>query len=678
VDRSSLRHPAVLALALCAGLCLTTRAEAAASGLRLVAVSPPANGVGQVLVEPTDARIEASLRNPDPSQFQALVGSGGAQVFGVRSLSGDRSFSVLAFDQSGSFAPFWGQAFELARGYVEGLPTNRGVVSVVTFGLRLDEHGQASTPRAMVQLLDTAKTAGAKQPQTRLKAFIRDSVDKAARAQPLASGGLREVVVFTDAGEESSAYRIEDIARHARSLGARIHVVAFYPASGGRASTSRRLDDMKRLAELSGGEYVQVDRVEEAKTRLTRLGGSIDRVLALDLSFCGLAKAPSSFEDTLTVQLVARSAPVAWTDPVPFRQSVGGVALVDCVGRPGAPVVGPTTPTGSNTPTNTPTGSNPLIGSTSPSGSSPSGDVNTPTGSNPLIGSASPSGSNTLGGVNTPTGSSSPSGSSTFPGNTGTQPGGSSTSSSSLDGKPSSALWWVLAAILLFLGFIILIVVLLTRRSAPPPAQVQPAVVAPPAPPPPAPVVAAPPPDPAPAPAPTTPWHDPFQTLPDTHLVVTKGAGLQPFYRLHKSPFTVGGRKGEVDLHIELPQVSGLHATFQLFKLGAVYVIDNQSTNGTFVDGRRLAAGERVQVKPGQIVGISRHVELRLDQPGLQPSSAPAQVLESSPLVLPSPAAAAAPQAPAPVVQPASAAPASPVSEAKPRTIYSPVKPGKE
>jgi hypothetical protein len=172
--------------------------------------------------------------------------------------------------------------------------------------------------------------------------------------------------------------------------------------------------------------------------------------------------------------------------------------------------------------------------------------------------------------------------------------------------------------------------------------------------------------EPVPAPAspplasgPAQPWKDPFATLPETHLVVSKGPpGLEPFYRVHKSPFTVGARKGEVDLAIELPQLSGHHATLQLFKMGNVFIQDAGSTNGTFVDGRRLSPGERVQVKPGQVIRLSQHLELTLVQPGLQPAE-------------PAPAGAPlAPSPPAPTAEP----PAAPEPRVKHKTLYAPVR----
>jgi predicted component of type VI protein secretion system len=154
-------------------------------------------------------------------------------------------------------------------------------------------------------------------------------------------------------------------------------------------------------------------------------------------------------------------------------------------------------------------------------------------------------------------------------------------------------------------------------------------------------------------------WKDPFATLPETRLVVSKGPpGLEPFYRVHKSAFTIGARQGEMDLAVNLPQLSGHHVTVQLFKGGNVFVKDEHSTNGTFVDGRRLNPGERVQVRPGQSIRLSQHLELTLVQPGVQPAEPSAGV----------PLAAAPPSAPA-AAQPSAEAPRT-----KARTIYAPAR----
>jgi pSer/pThr/pTyr-binding forkhead associated (FHA) protein len=78
----------------------------------------------------------------------------------------------------------------------------------------------------------------------------------------------------------------------------------------------------------------------------------------------------------------------------------------------------------------------------------------------------------------------------------------------------------------------------------------------------------------------------------------------------------VGASENDNDVVIDLPEISGEHARFELFPSGAVFVTDQESSNGTWVEGRRVPADERVEVKPGQLVALSQQVVVRLEQPG--------------------------------------------------------------
>jgi len=208
------------------------------------------------------------------------------------------------------------------------------------------------------------------------------------------------------------------------------------------------------------------------------------------------------------------------------------------------------------------------------------------------------------------------------------------------------------------LALLLLVAALLWRRRAPtlPPVEAQP-----PAPPPPAP-----PPESEPLSSPTpAPWVDPLKRLPETHLVLRKGpVGMERFYRVHTSPFHIGYSK-EMNLVVDLPQITAHHATLQVYPNGNVFVVDAGSKNGTFVDGQRLAQGTRVLVKPGQIISLSRHLELELEQPGLAPKAASAPGPTTSPP--PTPPAPPAPSVP-------SDAPAA-STRPKVKTIFAPMKP---
>ena len=62
------------------------------------------------------------------------------------------------------------------------------------------------------------------------------------------------------------------------------------------------------------------------------------------------------------------------------------------------------------------------------------------------------------------------------------------------------------------------------------------------------------------------------------------------------------GRTKENDLQIDDQSISKAHASLMLSKEGKLIVADTGSTNGTFVDGQRIAYGKAVEVKPGAVL----------------------------------------------------------------------------
>lgn len=644
-----MRRTVVMLAGLFAALLVGAPAGAADNGLTVLAVPPASNGQTRLLVEVTDPALQNELRTAQAREalFRVVVEKGGAQVKGARRMadSHEGSYTVLAFDQSGSFASYWPDAFQLAKAYADALGprASNHTVAVMTFGQSKTTHCEERTAAGLQACLDKVERSGTRQLVTRLKFYIQQAVREAASKQPLSRGGSREVIVFTDAGEESSALKVKELASEARDKGVRVHVVVFSPkTTGKRSNAATRLDEMSQLAEGSGGRYIQVGDVD-ARQAVTGLVGALENLYWLDVGFCGVKRGQNV--GRLSVEGLSAGVTTAWSDSVSFRQKAEGSALAAC---PGSVAMGPSparTGTGSKTGTSgsvTPPGK-----TTGSPGASPSTRPG-PTAGTP--GSSSQPG--------TPSGSP---GASTPPGTAGSpgaaaQPGGAPVAPDSA--RPSSGLPWWLIALLIGLGLLLLVglIVLLTRRrSEPAPApQVSPPVAAP--------VPAAEPPAPQPEPAPAAPaWKDPFATLPETRLMVVRGpAGLEPFYRVHKSSFSIGARTGEMDLAIDLPQLSGHHATVQLFKNGNVFVKDEHSTNGTFVDGRRLNPGERVQVRSGQSIRLSQYLELSLVQPGLQPAAEPPA--GGVPVV-------AAPPAQSPAEPSAAEAP-----RAKARTIYAPAR----
>jgi len=562
-------------------LCVALPAAAAENGLRVLA-APPASGRTLQLQVEVEPDLDGSLQQTgmDPSRFRAVLEQSGGRITAVRRMADEAqaAYTVLAFDQSGSFSTYWPQALELATAYVGVLKGPRHTVSVMSFGLSRTTHCEEKSPAALSACLKDLASLGAAQQVTRLKFYIQEAVREAVRKQPLASRGSREVIVFTDAGDESDALDVKALAAEARELGVRVHVVCFTRAARGK-QLAQRLDEVQQLADGSGGRYLQVEDVQDPAKAIGELARSLDRLYWLDVALCGVK--PGQVYDRVSIEAVTGGQRSHWSDPVRFRQSTEGGATQPCEPQP----------------TVVPTPEAPPAATTAQAPA------------------------------------------------------------------PSAPPWLWLLLVGAGLALAGTLVGLLARRRAPAAAPVP----APPLPPP-APQVVAPQPPPVQAPVPTGPqgtaWKDPFVTFPETRLVVKQGpSGLEPYYRVHKAEFSIGARGGEMDLTIEHPAISGHHATVQLYKTGNVFVIDQRSTNGTWVDGRRLEPGQRVQMKPGQSLRLSQHVELVLMQPGTQPHAA--EPATSAPV----------PSAPA-AAPPAQGTPEAPAEggRSKAKTVFAPAR----
>ena len=72
------------------------------------------------------------------------------------------------------------------------------------------------------------------------------------------------------------------------------------------------------------------------------------------------------------------------------------------------------------------------------------------------------------------------------------------------------------------------------------------------------------------------------------------------------------GSSADVDLCIPDRRVSGYHASLELFVGGRVYLKDEGSTNGTFLEGIRLERGAREPLKDGDLISLSPWVQFRV------------------------------------------------------------------
>ncbi|MEW5960334.1 MAG: protein kinase [Chloroflexota bacterium] len=139
---------------------------------------------------------------------------------------------------------------------------------------------------------------------------------------------------------------------------------------------------------------------------------------------------------------------------------------------------------------------------------------------------------------------------------------------------------------------------------------------------------------PAPPPAPeTTYW-----------LVDATGVG----YPVSSKPLTIG-RHSEADITVEDLSVSRLHARLRLDN-GRCMVMDNDSANGTFLNGRRLGS-EWYPMNPGDLLAVgAARFYLTTTQPAklasARPGPAPVPLPPPGPTTSPPPGPAAPPLAP--------------------------------
>lgn len=110
------------------------------------------------------------------------------------------------------------------------------------------------------------------------------------------------------------------------------------------------------------------------------------------------------------------------------------------------------------------------------------------------------------------------------------------------------------------------------------------------------------------------PHRSPFEKIPEVNLVARVTIRDQA-YELPLA-FTPGGKRlgvGRVsdnDLALNDSSVSKIHAALTMNPQGTLLVADTGSTNGTYINGRRISYGEARQIEDGDVVGFG-DVEVR-------------------------------------------------------------------
>lgn len=110
------------------------------------------------------------------------------------------------------------------------------------------------------------------------------------------------------------------------------------------------------------------------------------------------------------------------------------------------------------------------------------------------------------------------------------------------------------------------------------------------------------------------PHRSPFEKIPDVNLIARVTIGNEA----HEVPFALKpggkrlsvGRVSDNELALNDASVSKIHAALTMNQQGTLLVADTGSTNGTYINGRRISYGEARQIEEGDVVGFG-DVEVR-------------------------------------------------------------------
>ena len=97
-------------------------------------------------------------------------------------------------------------------------------------------------------------------------------------------------------------------------------------------------------------------------------------------------------------------------------------------------------------------------------------------------------------------------------------------------------------------------------------------------------------------------------------LVSADGSGAIQF-EIRAGAQVIGGDPERAQVIIDGPTVSGAHATLSVDDQGVATLMDNGSSNGTFLNDFPLQPNAPVEVRPGDVIALSRQVLLTLEEP---------------------------------------------------------------
>ena len=329
--------------ALAALLAAASPATAWAANARVTFAGTAESGRARVQLAVDDPDLAAGLGDhPDPARFRALVGNGDARIAGVSRVdaTGEPVVTVLAFDRSGSFKHHWDQAFELAEAFAAAMPATAGshTVEVMTFHGQQYWHGTATTGAELRTILADVESLGplGSSSETTLMSAVQEGARRAASIQP--ESGARQVLLFTDAGEEGVVFSVDETLEFVRTQGVPVHPVILRDDV-----RQKQLDRTKKLADGSGGRLLHGVGDDGFRAAMADHATAGERLYWVELSFCGVQPPQGSihFDDTVVVEVLEGGVRKAITLEAPFRQHGADDALADCAS---APVPPPTDP----------------------------------------------------------------------------------------------------------------------------------------------------------------------------------------------------------------------------------------------------------------------------------------------------------------------------------------------
>jgi hypothetical protein len=598
----------VVALAAAVATALAGGGPAAAqtsqdSGLHVKVVSSPAPGSVQVLIAadpPHDAAIGAQ---PNAGDFTVWLDDGAAPGLTAarNGARGKPLTSVLVVDESGSYKT--GHGNKVARPTIGTYLGGAGgdELALILFAGDVKATGPTNAAGVTAEL----NTLPKRRPKvaTSVTNGVEAGVELAIKE---GEAGLREVVVFTDGGHEAllSADAWPKLIERAASNGVRVSVIVPVadraPAQTSHTNWVTTIEGLQKLARDTGGVYLATEEPAAAAARLGAARGELKNWLTLEGKLCGLERGKPV---EVRVEYVPGHQRKAWS---------ASATLPSSAYAPGSDVACP-----SLCATACPAWEDCIGGACAARACS--GDLPCPPGASCVGGTCQQACSAPCEPWQECKGGACVAKSCTADEVCG--PG--SRCANGVCAKPAGAgtdlLVWILAGAGATL-LLIALAVLLRKKKPPPVAHVEPA------PPEPPPVVE----EPVAPPVVAAPDLDP---LPETHLVAMGGwATPGERWRLHQRR-TIAGASADpadkVDLRFAIKQVSGRHAAFELYPSGDLWVSDLGSSNGTFVNGKRLAAKERAKLVVGDQVKLSQQLVLVIERPGVTGEPRPAEAAQA-------------------------------------------------